>query len=285
MAKRNPTERARRRDGPGQPEPAAGRARRGEEGGGARNSTADGRRAAKGGAKKAAAKKSSARKSAARKAARPGQPRPGPPAARPQHAPRRRSRPGRHRARADPHPRRDRASRAAIEKVRGTVAAAVQLVAGSLPWSADENDPIALLESDHRRFEDLLKQGEETTERAVKGRTALLDTLTAALNVHELIEEKVLYPALKPHAETRDIVLEGFEEHHVADVIVKELHDLAKDNEQWGAKFKVLQESLEHHIKEEERNMFPNARRVLSREELQALGARMRAMKAEAERG
>ncbi len=154
-----------------------------------------------------------------------------------------------------------------------------------MPWSADENDPIALLESDHRRFEDLLKQGEETTERAVKGRTALLDTLTAALNVHELIEEKVLYPALKPHAETRDIVLEGFEEHHVADVIVKELHGLAADNERWGAKFKVLQESLEHHIKEEEGNMFPNARRVLSREDLQALGARMRALKAEAERG
>ena len=171
----------------------------------------------------------------------------------------------------------------AAKKVRGVVAAAVQLVTGSLPWSADENDPIALLESDHRRFEDLLKQGEDTTERAVKGRTALLDTLTAALNVHELIEEKVLYPALKPHAETRDIVLEGFEEHHVADLIVKELHDLAKDNEQWGAKFKVLQESLEHHIKEEERNMFPNARRVLSREELQDLGTRMRAMKAEEE--
>jgi hypothetical protein len=170
-------------------------------------------------------------------------------------------------------------------KVRGVVAAAVQLVAGSLPWSADENDPIALLESDHRRFEALLRQGEETTERAVKGRTALLGTLTAALNVHELIEEKVLYPALKPHAETRDIVLEGFEEHHVADVIVKELHALAKDNEQWGAKFKVLQESLEHHIKEEEHNMFPTARQVLSREELQDLGARMRAMKAEAERG
>jgi len=172
----------------------------------------------------------------------------------------------------------------AVEKVRGTVAAAVQLVAGSLPWSTGENDPIALLESDHRRFEDLLKQGEETTERAVKGRTGLLDTLTAALNVHELIEEKVLYPALKPHAETRDVVLEGFEEHHVADVIVKELHDLAKDNERWGAKFKVLQESLEHHIQEEERNMFPAARRVLSSEELQDLGTRMRAMKAEAER-
>ena len=129
-----------------------------------------------------------------------------------------------------------------------------------------------------------MKKGEETTERAVKGRTALLDTLTAALDVHELIEEKILYPALKPHAETRDIVLEGFQEHHVADVLVKELHEVAKDDEQWGAKFKVLQESLEHHIKEEEGTMFPSARKVLSAEALKELGARMRDLKAQEER-
>ena len=170
------------------------------------------------------------------------------------------------------------------QMVGGTVGRVVQRVAGSLPWSADENDPLALLEADHRRFEDLLKKGEDTTERAVKGRTNLLDTLTAELNVHELIEEKVLYPALKPHAEARDIVLEGYQEHHVADLLVKELHQLARDNEQWGAKFKVLKESLEHHIEEEESHMFPSARQVLTREELQGLGARMRAMKQDAER-
>ena len=170
------------------------------------------------------------------------------------------------------------------QMVGGTVGRVVQRVAGSLPWSADENDPLALLETDHRRFEDLLKQGEDTTERAIKQRTRLLDTLTAELNVHELIEEKVLYPALKPHAEARDIVLEGYQEHHVADLLVNELHQLATDNEQWGAKFKVLRESLEHHIEEEESHMFPSARQVLTREELQGLGARMRAMKQDAER-
>lgn len=173
---------------------------------------------------------------------------------------------------------------AAARKIRGTVAATVQAVVGSRPWSSDENDPIALLETDHRRFRELIKQGAETTERAVKGRTALLDTLTRELTIHELIEEKVLYPALKPHADVRDIVLEGVEEHHLADLVVKELHDLAKDDEQWGAKFKVLGESIEHHLKEEEREMFPKARKVLPREELQALGAHMRALKAEAGR-
>ena len=149
-----------------------------------------------------------------------------------------------------------------------------------LPWAKDQNDPIVLLETDHRRFEELLAQGEETTERGAKRRSQLLNTLTAALNVHEAIEEKILYPALKPHAETHDIVLEGYQEHHVADLIVGELHHLAKDDEKWGPKFKVLKESLAHHIKEEERQMFPTARAVLSNEELTELGVRMKALKA-----
>lgn len=195
------------------------------------------------------------------------------------------SRTTRRTARPRPSPPASSTVKKVASKVRGVVAAVVQRVAGARPWAADENDPIALLETDHRRFEDLMKQGEDTTERAVKGRTELLDTLTAELNVHEMIEEKVLYPALKPHSEARDIVLEGFQEHHVADILVKELHHLSKDDEQWGAKFKVLSESLEHHIKEEEQKMFPTARQVLSPDDLKALGARMRELKAEAERG
>jgi hemerythrin-like domain-containing protein len=147
-----------------------------------------------------------------------------------------------------------------------------------------DTDALALLERDHRRFEDLLKQGEETTERAREGRTALLDTITAELTVHEMIEEKVLYPALKAHPEGKDLALEGYQEHHVADLLVKELYDLAKDDERWGAKFKVLKENLEHHIDEEEGPMFRTARGLFSREELQALGAKMMKMKAAAER-
>jgi hemerythrin-like domain-containing protein len=95
-----------------------------------------------------------------------------------------------------------------------------------------------------------------------------------------LIEEKVLYPALEPHAEARDIVREGFQEHHVADLIARELQKLAKGDENWGAKFKVFKESLEHHIQEEEGKMFRIARAVLSRDELLNLGARMRALRA-----
>jgi iron-sulfur cluster repair protein YtfE (RIC family) len=169
--------------------------------------------------------------------------------------------------------------------VVGAVAGAVAAVTDRLPWTSGETDALTLLETDHRRLEQLLATGEDTTERAVKGRTELLHTLTAELNLHELIEETVLYPVLKNHPEAKDVVLEGFQEHHVADLIVNELHRLAKDNEQWGAKFKVLKENIEHHIEEEEGTMFPTARAVLDRDELRRLGARMAALKAEAQRG
>ncbi|HET7217271.1 MAG TPA: hemerythrin domain-containing protein [Vicinamibacterales bacterium] len=168
----------------------------------------------------------------------------------------------------------------ATAAVTGTVAVAVTTVAGKLPWAGSEPDAIALLEQDHRRFEDLLKRGEETTERAVKERREILRSLTDGLTVHELLEEKLLYPALESKSPTREIALEGFEEHHVADVILKELHRLPPASERWGAKFKVLKETLEHHIKEEERAMFRSARGVLSRDELQQLGARMEELRA-----
>ena len=178
-------------------------------------------------------------------------------------------------------PRKPSRLAAAATLAKGAAATAAAAVARRLPWAKDENDPVVLLEADHRRFEDLLTRGEETTARAVKTRGELLQTLSRELNVHELIEEKVFYPALKPHAEARDIVLEGYQEHHVADVIISELKDLAKDDEKWGAKFKVLKESVEHHIDEEENKMFPIARAVFSREELSELGAQMRKLRAE----
>lgn len=160
--------------------------------------------------------------------------------------------------------------------VKGALAKAVAVVTRRLPG---DPDAIALLEADHRRLEDLLKQGEDSTERAVKGRRELLETLVSELEAHELIEETILYPALKAHPEGRDIVLEGFEEHHVADLIVKELRSLRVNAEEWGAKFKVLKENIEHHIQEEEGPMFRTARGVFTRAELQVMSAKMQRMK------
>ena len=163
----------------------------------------------------------------------------------------------------------------AVGHALGKTAAAI---ADRVPW-AGTGDAVDLLETDHRRLEDLLKTGEETTARAVRRRAEILNTIATELTAHELIEEKLFYPALKPHAEAKAIVLEGYQEHHVADVLLKELHCLPPSDERWGAKFKVLKESLEHHIEEEEGEMFKTARSVLSRAQLADLAAKMEEMK------
>ena len=165
---------------------------------------------------------------------------------------------------------------------KGMVAGAVNAVARRLPLrkgDADREDAIEMLEREHRRFEQLLKDGEETTERARKGRRELLAILSGGLNAHELMEEQVLYPALQSHPQSRDIVLEGYEEHHVADLILAELKEVATNDEQWAAKFKVLKENIEHHIQEEEGSMFRHARGIFSRAELLEFADRMRALR------
>jgi hemerythrin-like domain-containing protein len=181
--------------------------------------------------------------------------------------------------RTSPKPRPASRVATAAATVRGAIAGAVAGVTDKLGWSGSEPDAIDILEREHRRFEDLLEQGEATTERAKKGRVELLETLAAALNAHELMEENVLYPALESHPQAREVVLEGFAEHHVADLIVSELRATAPDDEQWGAKFKVLKENIEHHIQEEEGEMFRVARSIFSRDELRELATRMLELK------
>ena len=192
---------------------------------------------------------------------------------------RRPKRPTRPAARREPS-----AVASATTAVRGAAAGAVAAVARRLPGAPDTPDAITLLENDHRRMQALLKEGEETKGGAVAKRGDLLKSITGELKLHEMIEEKVLYPALEAHPEARDIVLEGFQEHHVADVIVNELHSVARNDEVWGAKFKVLKENLEHHIDEEEGEMFRTARAVFTRDQLQTMGAKMARMKALATR-
>ncbi len=136
---------------------------------------------------------------------------------------------------------------------------------------------LTLLMDDHKVLKKLLTEGEESTERAVKGRTEVLARLTRELEVHEAIEEKILYPALKKHEKAKDIVLEGYQEHHVADLLITERHSTSVTDERWGAKMAVLKEAVEHHIEEED--MFKKARSIFDRAELDELGTRMDEMK------
>jgi hypothetical protein len=142
-------------------------------------------------------------------------------------------------------------------------------------------DAITLLKDDHEKVSGIFEQLEPTTERAVKTREELFTKLKQELDIHAYIEEKIFYPVLKQEAETRAITLEGVEEHHVIKLLLNELAGMQVDSEQWTAKLKVLKENVEHHVEEEESEMFKGAREVLSKEQLATLGARMEAAKKE----
>ena len=140
-------------------------------------------------------------------------------------------------------------------------------------------DAITLLKEDHEKVSGIFEKLEPTTERGVKTREELFAQLKLELDVHAHIEETIFYPVLKREAETREITLEGYEEHHVIKTLLGELVETAPDTEQWGAKLKVLKENVEHHVEEEEDEMFKTAREVFSKAQFEELGAQMEAEK------
>jgi hemerythrin-like domain-containing protein len=153
-------------------------------------------------------------------------------------------------------------------------------------WVSGEDRPeggsveaLQLLKDDHDTVKEMLQELDSTTERARKGRTEGLARLKQELTVHEAIEEELFYPTLKRHAEAKSIVLEAYEEHDVVDSIMSELERTPVTDETWAAKFTVMRENLEHHIEEEEGEMFDRARSLLTRAELHALGERMQERK------
>ena len=136
-----------------------------------------------------------------------------------------------------------------------------------------------LLKSDHEKVAGILTSIEETTERAVKGRDELFARLKEELDLHAKIEEEIFYPALEESEETREVTLEAYEEHRLVKQLLAELETEPKDTEEWTAKFTVLKENIEHHVEEEEGEMFKNARKVLSEDEIETLGNRLQEAK------
>jgi len=143
-------------------------------------------------------------------------------------------------------------------------------------------DALALLKKDHDQVKKMLKDLDDTTDRAIKTRQDLFERLKFSLTVHEQMEEAILYPALKGHAETKEIVLEAYEEHDVVDTILGELEQTPFDDETWHAKLTVMRENLLHHIQEEEDEMFGHVRRLFDKATLESLGEQMRTIKAQA---
>jgi hemerythrin-like domain-containing protein len=141
---------------------------------------------------------------------------------------------------------------------------------------------IAMLKSDHVKVKRLLRELDETSERATKQREKLVGEIERELKIHSQLEEELFYPTFKKVAEdteAEDLFYEATEEHHVVDMVLPELKASSTKSPEFGAKAKVLKELVEHHVREEEGEMFAQARRMMSDEQLRELGEAMAARK------
>lgn len=146
-------------------------------------------------------------------------------------------------------------------------------------------DAITLLKKDHDTVEALLTELTETTPRGVKIRTELLDKIRVELKAHTTIEEEIFYPAFKQHGKKGDddqMYFEALEEHRAAgDLVLPDLLGTDVASEMFSGRAKVLKELVKHHADEEEKEMFPRAKELFSKDQLSALGDQMAARKAE----
>ncbi len=139
-------------------------------------------------------------------------------------------------------------------------------------------DAIALLTEDHERVRRLLTELEQTTEKTATKREKLLATIEQELRVHTQIEEEVFYPAFFDAARTeqdKEMYYESVEEHHVVDLVLPDISRSDPAGPPFAAKAKVLKDLVEHHAEEEEKQMFPRARRLMDRERLVELRERL----------
>ena len=145
------------------------------------------------------------------------------------------------------------------------------------------SDAIVMLKADHKEIRRLFREFQAAGDRAGKKKAKLVGQIIELLTVHTYIENEVMYPevrALLPALE--DEVLESYEEHHVADVLVVELAALKPEHERFTAKTTVLIENVRHHMDEEEQDWFPKVREALGRKQLAELGERMLAARQKA---
>jgi hemerythrin superfamily protein len=138
-------------------------------------------------------------------------------------------------------------------------------------------DAIALLKADHEAVSQLFAEYEKT--RSAPTKKALVAEICTALSVHAQIEEEIFYPAVKAALKDKLLVPEATVEHAGVKDLIAQLEGAQPDGEMYDAKVKVLSEYVKHHVKEEQNEMFAQAK--ASSLDMLELGARMAARKDE----
>lgn len=139
------------------------------------------------------------------------------------------------------------------------------------------SDAIALLRADHKAVQELFKQFEKA--RGGDRKQALAEQICNELTVHAQIEEEIFYPAARGAIREKDLVAEATVEHQSAKDLIAQIEGSRSKDEMWEAKVKVLGEYINHHVREEQNEMFPQVKRT--KVDLKALGEQMQARKME----
>ncbi|MCD6044978.1 MAG: hemerythrin [Gammaproteobacteria bacterium] len=140
---------------------------------------------------------------------------------------------------------------------------------------------ISMLKSDHKEVAAMLKKLLQS--RTTKSRDSIFSKIYEALAVHAEFEEKTFYPAVKKTAKTKDLVLESYVEHDLIKILLSDIQNMSPKDELWKAKVTVLQEIIKHHVKEEEQDLFLEAKRILDKEQLNNMGKKYLHFKATAQ--
>jgi hemerythrin-like domain-containing protein len=139
--------------------------------------------------------------------------------------------------------------------------------------------PIEMLKEDHDKVKKAFKEFEKLDREDTETCRQLVETVCADLKVHTTLEEELFYPAVREAIEDEDIMNEASIEHETAKMLIEQLENMGPDDPNYRATFTVLGEYVMHHVKEEEGEMFPQAKKADL--DLEGLGERMRARKEE----
>jgi hemerythrin superfamily protein len=150
-----------------------------------------------------------------------------------------------------------------------------------IPTETDPQDAITLLTEDHEQVKSMFEQYEQLGERAHVSKQKLALQICEALTKHATAEEEIFYPAVRAAIKEEDLVDEAVVEHASAKDLIAQIISMDPTDELYDAKVKVLGELIDHHVKEEEGEMFPKARKA--KLDLMALGEAIATRKEEVE--
>jgi len=140
-------------------------------------------------------------------------------------------------------------------------------------------DIITLLKKDHKAVHELFSSIDKAGEKAYKTKLNLFDKIYLELSLHAEIEESIFYPKIEQFKETKSIIFESYEEHALVKQLLSEIKSLSPQDDVWQAKVSVLKELVDHHVKEEENELFPKVKEVITLDERKAMGEKMQEIK------